>query len=693
VDGTSRRSRTDGAGRFLVRRVKAGTHIVRATAPGYALETRIIAVAGGATTTVTLTLSAVANTHREHVTVTRPMPSRENRGVASEATLDHAELDRLYGSLADDPIRAVHALPGVSAVDDFRSEFAVRGSPFRHVDLVVDGVSTHRLQHTAYDRGATGSLAMLAGPVLEEATLRAGAYPRRHGDRLGPQLDLTVREGSRAQFALRGAVDGTNAMVLGEGPLGPSARGSWLVAVRKSYAEWPTERAESTRTVFGFSDGLAKIVYDVRPSQRVGLSLLRGTSNIDGDDNPVANAPGNGTNRASVMNFSWRSTFGSSMVLSQRAYAVRQTFVNKDQSGRDSGRGSNEEVVYRADMIRPIAGGLLEAGAQLERTAARHVPRPLGAGAFAASSWLRSAYAHFAWAAAPTLTLSPGLRIADSTLLPHRTMTRWMLGEWAFRTGWTLNASAGVSHQLPELPHMFGAAGSTELRPERATHLDVGIEQRVTKSIRWQATMFSRREDDVLREPDIHPRLVAGVIAGPRSDRYANALRGSSRGIELILHRRSVTGLSGWAAYAYGKTRYTDAERHETFWSDLDQRHALNVFGGYRLSNRAGVGATFRAGSNFPIPGYLAAREGRLFVAARRNQVRLPAYARLDVRADREFEYFGRRLTLFVEVLNMLNRANVGLANGSVNPSNGEAVGFTDALFPRHATAGVLIEF
>lgn len=632
--------------------------------------------------------------HREHVTVSRPRPYREDRGVASETSLYRGQLERLHGNLADDPIRAVHAFPRVWAADEFRSEFAVRGSPFRHVDLVVDGVSTHWLQHTAPGRGATGSLAMFAGPVLEEATLRAGAYPHRHGDRLGPQLDLTLREGSRERFTLRGAVGGTTARMLGEGPVGPSGRGSWLVAVRQSYLEWPTERAESTRTAFGFSDGLAKVVYDVRPNQQVGLSVLGGMSNIDGEDNLAPDELGDGMNRASVVNLSWRSTFGSAVVLTQRAYVLRQRFLNKHQSGRDSDRGANQKVVYRADIARPIAGGLLEAGAQVGRTAIHDVPRSVESDyGFAGSSWLRSAYAHFAWAATPALTLSPGLRVTDSTLLRHRTLTRWMLGEWALTPRWTLNVSAGASHQLPDLHHVLGRAGSAELRPERATHLDAAIDQRVTDSIRWQATFFSRKEHDILREPDVHPRLVGDLIAWPGPGRYANALKGSSRGIELLVDRRSATGLSGWAAYSYGKTRYTDTGRSETFWADFDQRHAFNLFGVYRFSNRASVGATFRAGSNFPIPGYLARRDGGLFVAHNRNRVRLPAYARLDLRADRGFEYFGRRLTLFVEVLNVLDRANAGLADGWVNPSTGEAIGFTDALFRRRASAGVLIEF
>lgn len=632
-----------------------------------------------------------AATHREYVTVTERASYRTDPG-ASETSLDRSQFDLLYGSLADDPLRLVQALPWATPADEFRSEFTVRGSPFRHVDVVVDGVSTQWLQHTAYDRGATGSLAMLPSLAIEAATLRTGAYPRRHGDRLGPQLDLTIREGSRSDFTLRSALGGTNATLFAEGPFGASGRGSWLVALRQSLLEWPAERPESTRTAFGYFDGLAKLVYDIRSTQQVALSVLGGTSNIDEEDNLAPNELGGGTNRALAVNLSWRSTLGPAVVLRQRGAVVRHHFVNEHQTGRASDRGGNEQIVYRADLTRPMAGGLLEIGAQVGRTAIDDVPRVAEVQAIAGSSWVRSGYAHFAWAATPTLTLSPGVRITTSAHVPDLSLTRWLLGEWAFRSGWTLNASVGVSHQLPDLRRVLGEAGALEPRPERARHFDVAIEQRLTRSIRWQATAFTRREDDILREPDIHPRLVGDLIVPPER-RHANALEGSARGVELLLERRSAGGLSGWAAYSYGETRYADAFRREAFWGDFDQRHALTLFGRFRFSRRTSGGAAFRAGSNFPIPGYLAAHAGGLVMGAQRNHLRLPAYARLDLRGDRQFEYFGRRLTLFVEMLNVMNRANAGLAGGSVNPATGEAIGFTDALFRRRASAGVLVEF
>lgn len=696
VDGTTLGASSDANGRFLMRGVEPGSRTIRASTAGYDAAARAISVARGRTAAVTLALTPRPGTHTEHVTVSGQGPARQVRGVASETTIERGQLMPLHGATGDDLFRTVQALPRVAALDDFRSEFAVRGSPFRHVEVVVDGVATPWLFHTAYGRGTTGSVAMLTGQVLEEATLRAGAYPHRYSDRLGAQLELAIREGSRADVQLRGAIGGPNATVVGEGPIGRSDRGSWLVATRQSYLEWPMQDETAMRTAFGFSDTAAKLVYDVRPSQQLAVTLLAGVSSVDEEeDNRAPNELGEGGNRTSVVNLGWRSIVGAALVLRQRAYIVNHDFLNKDQAGQQVERGGDREAAYRTDVTRPIGRALLETGAQIGRSAVEYVPPAVaGTDSFSGSSWTRSAYAHVTWPVTSTLTLSPGLRVSGSTLLPHRTASRWVLGEWSFRPQWALTASAGVSYQPPELLQVREGAGAGGLRPERARYVDVSLEQRVASSIRWQATFFNRAERDILREPDLRPRLVDGRLVGPPADAaYANVLRGSASGIELQVDRRAPLGLSGWAAYSYGKTRYTDIERHETYWADLDQRHAMNIAGVYAISQRTSVGATFRVGSNFPVPGHLVARDGRLFVGSSRNQVRLPTYARLDVRADRAFESLGRRLTLFGEMLNVFNRSNLGLANGSIHPLTGEAIGFTDRLFPRRVGVGVLVEF
>ena len=59
-------------------------------------------------------------------------------------------------------------------------------------------------------------------------------------------------------------------------------------------------------------------------------------------------------------------------------------------------------------------------------------------------------------------------------------------------------------------------------------------------------------------------------------------------------------------------------------------------------------------------------------LSASRNRARFPAYARLDGRLERAFVRGDRRLTLFAEVLNVLNRANYGPGGaGGATPPQG----------------------
>jgi len=72
------------------------------------------------------------------------------------------------------------------------------------------------------------------------------------------------------------------------------------------------------------------------------------------------------------------------------------------------------------------------------------------------------------------------------------------------------------------------------------------------------------------------------------------------------------------------------------------------VFLQQRLSYRLAVSGKLRIGSNFPIVGYFRGTPEDMFLASVRNAVRLPLYARLDVRANRTFTFERSRLTLFV---------------------------------------------
>jgi outer membrane receptor protein involved in Fe transport len=120
----------------------------------------------------------------------------------------------------------------------------------------------------------------------------------------------------------------------------------------------------------------------------------------------------------------------------------------------------------------------------------------------------------------------------------------------------------------------------------------------------------------------------------------------------------------------------------------------MNVNLGYRWSSRSMVAMRYRYGSNFPIAGYFtpAGNDVHLLTSSR-NTARLPAYSRLDIRADRTFTFRRSRLTLFAEVVNVLNRENYRAQSASITLATREIYGLTEGLFPLLPSAGLLIEF
>lgn len=698
--------KTDADGRFQLDNVAPGRTTLNVSVVGFILVKRTIDVPADGVLDLTIPLSEGTGTYSETLTVTGERFQEQEKSVASQQTLGSAEVQNLRNLLTNDPMRAIQVLPGVTTGDDFRSEFAVRASPFSHMNFTFDGVATSFLLHTVQHVQDGGSIAMLNGDILDGITLLNGSYPQRYGNRLGAELDFHMRDGSRDRAQTRVGVSGTDASIVTEGPLGGRKAGSWLVSARKSYLELLLKQIDDLNDVgFGFSDMQAKVVYDVTKSQRAELSLVAGRSRLDQKTTlEELNEVHDGRNSAVMVNAGWRYARSPSLLLTQRvAFAINE-FSNTNAAGDDLNRGSGRDVTWLASVIAsPSALVGIEAGAQVQWQQRDLVDRLFETSVrsrtvdtFDASVTRTSAYVQTRWTPAGALsrlTITPGVRVDQSSIW-STTGSPWVLGELRITRSLRVRGGGGVYRQVPGVEQSAGSRGGLDLVPERAVHADIGVEQTIGSSARWQATFYNRRERDVLRLPDAELRVVGARLVPPSaSSRWTNVLDGYARGIELLYQRRSTRGLTGWISYALGFNRYHDRLSGESFDGDFDQRHTFNAYGLYRLSDRFSMAAKLRAGSNTPATGYWEERGGNQFVSARRNDLRLPPYARLDVRANRTFTRRSNRLTLFVEVMNVLGRDNVRFNSPGVNGRTGQAFGMFESMIPRVPSAGVLLEF
>ena len=479
-------------------------------------------VAAGATLDLTIALSEGTGTYSETVNVAGERFREQEKSVPAQQTLGSAEIQNLRNLLTNDPMRAIQVLPGVTTGDDFRSEFAVRGSPFSRMNFTFDGIPTSFLLHTVQQVQDGGSIAMVNGDILDGITLLNGSYPQRYGNRLGAELDFHMREGSRDRTQVRVGVSGTDASVVVEGPLGHAKAGSWLVSARKSYLELLLKQIQGEgddNFGFGFSDVQSKLVYDLSPRNHVELSLVAGRSRLDQTStlNEV-NTVDDGRNHAVLVNGAWRFTASPRFVITERLAVATQQFSNLNVTGVELGSGSAREITGRTDFVATATGSLtFEGGGQIQGAASRRDRPP--ARLEPRHSPLRH---HFKRRRCPTVVrLCAGAM--DERLAPHRRRGRAGRSLVAHQGhgGVAVGAGRSAAHRHLEaarrhrhLPPVSRLPGSH--RAARQPRAQSGA--RVPRGCRHRADarLVGAVADDVLQPRGARRGAAAGLGAAPR---------------------------------------------------------------------------------------------------------------------------------------------------------------------------------
>jgi hypothetical protein len=716
IQETGQQALSDGDGRFEIADVPAGKKTLVVSVVGYGLVRRHVDVVANDAVDVTVPVAEGASAYVEDVTVGAPTFRRAEPGVASQRVLGSRDLLALRGVIADDPFRAVQVMPTVATGDDFTAEFAVRGHGPRNIGIALDGIDSPLLFHTVRSVGDTGSLALINSDILESATLLSGAYPQRAGQHVGARLDFTTREPARDRLTARALLSGTAATTVWEGPLnsghGNGDKAAWMFAARRSYIDWLLKKIDpDIEGTFGFSDAQAKVVLNPSPRHAITLSAIGGMSLLHEQDSiPGPNALVEGRNNTVIGNIRWQFSPTAAFAITNQAYVVQGRYKNTVADGRARQQGLDSDITWRGTAQYALGakhfidGGLQAQFLRGERLDRSFMSRGIVVNADARRSYQQqAAWINYRWAPASKWNLQPGARVERSDAL-HKTVTSpWLLTEFQLAPSTRVHVNGGFFHQMPNFDQMMRpdplivpTGPPTPVVPEEAATFDLGIEKQIRDRWRLSVTGYYRQDDRAMRHELSEFRVDEGRanrLVGPSVPHWANALRGRARGVELTIDRRVTNGVSGWISYAYGDARMHDSKTGESFAADYDQRHTVNAYGIYRTSSKLGLSARLRYGSNFPIQGYFTQLGETYYIHNQRNTTRLPAYARLDLRADRAFTRRRSRVTVFAEVLNAFNRRNYGPSDFGLNFTTGIVNDLVEKVFPLLPSAGVLIEF
>lgn len=218
-----------------------------------------------------------------------------------------------------------------------------------------------------------------------------------------------------------------------------------------------------------------------------------------------------------------------------------------------------------------------------------------------------------------------------------------------------LKASLGRYHQPPrflvpipgldQLPLSYGMLASTQGA--------LGFELRLLDGISLDVQAYYSDMDPVIFDLSINqnslqdlPTNLPGQVeengtAQDIADRLLTPQQGRAYGTEMMLRKRSRTGIYGWFAYTLSRSE----RKREGEWVpfDFDRTHILNAVLGIPLGSGWEIGGRFQFQSGSPVTTTYGYNEGRK-----------QPFIRLDMRIDKRAVWRSWLLDYYIDIQNLL---------------------------------------
>jgi len=705
--GTAYRARSDEQGHFQIAGVPPGDYVLNVTTVGYRLAKKPFHLDAGETKQFDVILSPGALTQTDSVDVKAGPFEAPVQAGASPLVLAGNDLTNLGSVLANDPLRSVQGLPGVSSNDDFEAKFSLRGADFSRIGIYMDGILLHSPMHTLESTTATGSESAFNGGMVESLELYEGAMPPQDSDRTAGALNVNSRDGGRDGLSFRGEASFSNAGFTVEGPIDEAKHGSWMVSARKSYMQYIIDRIGiDTSLIFGLEDVQARFTYDLTPKNYVSLDLLESYTDLDRS----SKASTLGVNSLMLAGYDytlakvgWRYTPNQGFILTTRAAWMREKSDDRDpKSLLLQSDFYGEWVANQTATWVESPNGTLDFGWNVRDIRDQGYANQYNSNLtfqllekYRGNSTRGGGYLGQSWSAwAGRLRLTAGGRGDHDALdgktawLPQASLSFSPVQSTKFQLAW------GEYAQFPEISQLASNLGSNRLLPARTIQLTAAVEQRFGERTRLRMEFYDRSDRDLIWQPLYDPRILLGkVFVPPLNALYYNSMRGYSRGFEIFLQRASANRLTGWISYAYGHAEMHDGIDHISFPSDWDQRHSVNGYAGYRLRPSVNLSVRSVWGTGFPIPGFLQMQGASYYLSSQRNGLRMGNYERTDFRINKNWTKVKWKTTLYGEVVNIANKANYRFDSfDGYTAKTGQAYIEFDKLFPILPSLGVVVE-
>lgn len=668
-------SATTADGLYVIAGLSPGVYVLRVSFVGYRTFRDSLSLEAREIRSIDVSLEA-SEEYLDELVIEADQEGRIADLTAGMQTIRPQDIERVPGpDITGDLGLFLTTLPGVVIVGDQGGQFYVRGGEPTQNLVLLDGILVYQPFHILSYYSAFPS------DVLSSVDLYAGGFGARFGGRISSVIDAWSRNGNNQRIAGSASVSPFVAGALIEGPIDRGGRYSYLASFRQSVLEQVASRVIDQPLPLAFNDLFVKLHGKVHRNSRVSFTGLRTV-----DRGNVGQTSG----AAPRDEVRWRNdAIGARYLFLPGSLPILAEFMFS-YSAHTNERGPRDAPLRTSTTAR----------INLEANITHYTPfADLKWGLFARtlslSSELGGLYQELRldkeYVTEAGLYVAPDFRLnARSVFTPSLRVHNFpskrrvyleprVRGVWA--TGpHQVSAAVGLFHQeivgisdRRDAATTFTAWSAAPMGDvPRALHAIAGYQRTFEGGLEMAVEGYYKK---------LYNLYIAEWTPLPRLTNRLQQANGRVFGLDLRVEVRR-PWIYGYINYGLSSVRYTATQPSLALWfgSDTyrfrpghDRRHQINMMATTQISGIQ-LTARWQFGSGLPFnralgfDGFLL-MDGKADIyedpGSRRviyerpfNGI-LPTYHRLDLSAERTFEFPGGDVTVQASVLNAYDRANI----------------------------------
>jgi hypothetical protein len=608
-------------------------------------------------------------------------------GGASQVFLDRQDVERMP-HLADDPLRMLKVLPGVSG-GDFSAALNIRGGRREEALLTIDGAEIHNAFHF---RDIDGAMSVLDTHLVEGIDFINGGMTADVGDYMSGVVGMQTRRPSPDDEYSSGiGISFVSAYGRSSGTFAGD-RGWWMASARRGFLDVLTEQlvAKDERLTPRYTDAFLATGFDFSERTSLALRYLLSDDNLkfldeNGDEEFDSAGTGHSQHLWLTLDHEFTDALRASTLLSAASAEQQRESAGFDEQRAGAVHADNEFrfLDLRQDWSWALRDTqLVRWGFNLGRQRGRYdyvldssvfdpliTPVPIEKSYATNSDFeMRKLGAFAAWRLrlARRTTVEAGARwdryrydggLEFDVAAPRVNVVHAFGDDSDLRMAW------GVHYQPQAVNELQVEDNVTQFfAPERARQWVVGYTRRFSAGFSARLDVYDKAYDRLRPRFENALDPVQLIPEGATDRIRIDAPEARARGVELTVRREAERGLAGWISLAVAR-----AEDHEEgAWRprNWEQRETLSFGGSWTGAKwNVSLAGLFHSGTpttaigieSTPLPGGGYEVQG---IVGPRNGARLGSYSRVDLRANRDVRLASSKLSFYLEVTNLLDSRN-----------------------------------